>query len=160
MKYIIFPATLIASFLGSVATANAFEVYCVPSLDGISTCTGWKQDQKLDCISSPGGVASCSASDGEKFTCTQDASGVTTCGDIQFDPGKTHQNCTAIGDGSFSCQDSESLTQSTQQSSSVELNAVSDVIGDSAQSLIDNNATENLESLDPLNSTNIPLLKP
>ena len=141
MKYVSFSFILFASLFSVPANANTFNVYCVPSLDGVSTCSGWKENKNLECISSPGGVASCRSSEGDKFTCTQDSSGVTTCGNIQINPGNTQQNCTAIGGRSFSCNNNNS-TQSNQQQSTAELNAISDVIGDSTSSPIKENRNE------------------
>jgi len=86
--------------------ADTFDVYCVPSADGVSTCSGWRDGGTLTCVSSPGGVASCESSAGQQFTCTQDGSGVTTC---QTPQGTTTQSssqnddCTYVGNGSFSC---------------------------------------------------------
>ena len=132
---------LFASLFGIASKANTFEVYCVPSLDGVSTCSGWESNQELQCVSSPGDVASCHSSGGAKFTCTQDASGLTTCEDTVSIPDQSQQNCTAIGVGSFSCQDKPSIT-TNQQGTSEELDAVSDIIGDSTRSPIDNDVTE------------------
>ena len=132
---------LFASLFGIATKANAFEVYCVPSLDGVSTCSGWESNQELQCVSSPGGVASCHSSGGAKFTCTQDSSGLTTCEDNVTIPDRSQQNCTAIGAGSFSCQDEPSIT-TNQQGTSEELDSVSDIIGDNTTSPIDNDITE------------------
>ena len=87
------------------ARSNTFDVYCVPSVDGVSTCSGWEDGGILTCVSSTGGVASCGSSSGQNFTCTQDGAGVTTC----QEPQKTNlssenkDDCTYIGNGSFSC---------------------------------------------------------
>ena len=159
MKYSVLTATFFAVFFGPVANANSFEVYCVPSLDGISTCSGWKKDKKIECISSPGGVASCRSSDGEQFTCTQDSSGVTTCGNIQINPGNTQQNCTAIGDGSFSCNNNDS-TQSNQRQPSNELDAITDIIGDSTSSPIDRDVPEQPAIINPTDIIHTPSLLP
>lgn len=86
-------------------SANSFDVFCVPSVDGVSTCSGWKDGGTLTCVSSTGGVASCKSSSGQRFTCTQDSGGVTTCQNPQTTPQSSNQNddCTYIGNGSFSC---------------------------------------------------------
>ena len=85
-------------------SADSFDVYCVPSTDGISTCSGWKDGGTLTCVSSTGGVASCNSSSGQKFTCTQDGGGVTTCQDPQTtNQSNLNDDCTYIGNGSFSC---------------------------------------------------------
>ena len=85
--------------------AEEFNVYCVPSNDGVSTCSGWSDGGTLTCVSSPGGVASCKSSTGQQFTCVQDGSGVTTCKDPAIDGGSSTDNddCTYIGNGSFNC---------------------------------------------------------
>ena len=143
MKASLLSIILFANLCGVAATrANTFEVYRVPSLDGVSTCSGWQNNQEVQCVSSPGGVASCHSSGGAKLTCTQDASGLTTCEDSESLPEQSQQNCTMIGDGSFSCQNEPSAT-TKQQGMSEDLDAVSDIIGDNTTSPIDNDVTEN-----------------
>lgn len=85
--------------------ADSFDVYCVPSTDGVSTCSGWSDGGTLTCVSSPGGVASCRSTTGRQFTCTQDGSGVTTCQNTVKPTGRAGKgdDCTYIGNGSFSC---------------------------------------------------------
>lgn len=159
MKPTLLSVLLFACLYGPVAKANTFDVYCVPSLDGVSTCSGWQRDQELQCVSSPGGVASCSSSGGAKFTCTQDASGLTTCEDNEVVPDRSQQNCTAIGDGSFSCRD-ELSTGAKQQDPGGELNAVSDIIGDETSSPIDSDILEQLNLINQPDIIDLPLLIP
>jgi hypothetical protein len=85
--------------------ADAFNVFCVPSVDGISTCSGWSDGGTLTCVSSPGGVASCQSNTGRQFTCVQDGSGVTTCQNPQKTTGTSGKgdDCAYVGDGFFSC---------------------------------------------------------
>ena len=89
-------------------SANTFDVYCVPSVDGISTCSGWSDGGTLTCVSSSGGVASCQSSTGRQFTCVQDGSGVTTCQNPEKPMGRSGKgdNCVFIGNGSFNCNNS------------------------------------------------------
>ena len=105
-------AALFGSLL-SLATpasvsAGTFDVYCVPSVDGISTCSGWSDGGTLTCVSSSGGVASCQSSTGRQFTCVQDGSGVTTCQNPEKPMGRSGKgdNCVFIGNGSFNCSNS------------------------------------------------------
>lgn len=86
-------------------SADTFDVYCVPSVDGISTCSGWSDGGTLTCVSSLGGVASCKSTTGRQFTCTQDGSGVTTCQNPSKPLGRVGKgdDCTYIGNGSFAC---------------------------------------------------------
>jgi hypothetical protein len=88
------------------AAADDFNVYCVPSLDGVSTCSGWSDGGTLTCISSPGGVASCRSTTGRQFTCVQDSGGVTTCQNPSRVTGSATKgdNCVYIGNGSFQCE--------------------------------------------------------
>lgn len=87
------------------AMADSFDVYCVPSLNGVSTCSGWSDGGTLTCVSSLGGVASCRSSTGRQFSCVQDGSGVTTCQNPNKTTGRSGKgdDCTFIGNGSFSC---------------------------------------------------------
>ncbi len=98
------PFLFIASFT-LPAKANTFDVFCVPSVDGVSSCTGWKGSQSLTCVASRGGVASCKSTTGDAFNCVQEAGGVTTCQSPPNDSmkDKNNNNCTFIGNGSFSC---------------------------------------------------------
>jgi hypothetical protein len=102
-------AVLLAGLLGCTAagsaSAQSFDVYCVPSADGVSTCSGWSDGGTLTCVSSVGGVASCRSSTGRQFTCVQDGSGVTTCQNPSKPTGRVGKgdDCTYIGNGSFSC---------------------------------------------------------
>ena len=141
------------------ALANTFDVYCVPSLEGVSTCSGWKKDQQLQCISSPGGVATCHSSDKEKFSCTQDVSGLTTCGNAYVAPDKSQQSCTALGDGSFSCQNNIP-PDTRQQNSSNKINAITDIIGENSESIINNSLPEEPESINQFDLINTPTLGP
>ena len=149
----------LAGFYSLTAKANTFDVYCVPSLDGVSTCSGWEQDQKLQCVSSPGGVASCRSSGGARFDCTQDVSGLTTCQNNKTIPGQSHPKCTAIGNGSFSCQDDE-FSQTTNKDTTEALKAVSDIIGDSTSSPIDKDLSDSANFINQRVIINTPSLKP
>jgi hypothetical protein len=96
---------LLSLILPPSVSADSFDVYCVPSVDGISTCSGWSDGGTLTCVSSPGGVASCESTTGRQFTCTQDGSGVTTCQNPNKSPGRIGKgdDCTYIGNGTFTC---------------------------------------------------------
>lgn len=98
-------AGLMYCTLPNQAAADSFDIYCVPSVDGVSTCSGWSDGGTLTCVSSPGGVASCRSSSGRQFTCVQDGSGVTTCQNPTKPTGRVGKgdDCTYIGNGSFSC---------------------------------------------------------
>ena len=159
MKTALFSIIVFAGLYTPSAGANTFNVFCVPSLDGVSTCSGWKQDQKLQCISSPGGVASCRSSEGTQFACTQDVSGLTTCGNNEIIPSQSRQNCTAIGNGSFTCEENEQ-SNTKIKSNSEELNAVSDIIGESTESPIDKDLTGQHDFNIKPSITDIPTLKP
>lgn len=100
-----FLACLLSLALPTPVSADSFDVYCVPSVDGISTCSGWSDGGTLTCVSSPGGVASCQSSTGRQFTCTQDGSGVTTCENPNKPTGGVGKgdDCTYIGNGTFAC---------------------------------------------------------
>jgi hypothetical protein len=94
-------------------SADTFDVYCVPSVDGVSTCSGWSDGGTLTCVSSPGGVSSCQSSTGRQFTCIQDGSGVTTCQNPNKPMGRSGKgdNCVFIGNGSFTCNNSGKNSQ-------------------------------------------------
>ena len=100
-----FLAGLLYLALPTPVLADSFEVYCVPSLDGVSTCSGWSDGGTLTCVSSPGGVASCQSNTGRQVTCVQDGNGVTTCQNPQKTAGTAGKgdNCVYTGDGSFTC---------------------------------------------------------
>jgi hypothetical protein len=85
--------------------ADSFDVFCVPSADGISTCSGWSDGGTLTCVSSAGGVASCQSTTGKRFTCVQSSRGVTTCQDPYKTAGRAGKgdNCVFVGNGSFNC---------------------------------------------------------
>jgi hypothetical protein len=98
-------AFLLSLAQATSVSADTFDVYCVPSVDGISTCSGWSDGGTLTCVSSLGGVASCESTTGRQFTCTQDGSGVTTCQNPSKPSGRVGKgnDCTYIGNGSFTC---------------------------------------------------------
>ncbi|MFM8524168.1 MAG: hypothetical protein ACKOCM_00860 [Cyanobacteriota bacterium] len=87
------------------ALAESFDVYCVPSLNGVSTCSGWSDGGTLTCVASLGGVASCKSTTGRQFSCIQDGNGVTTCQNPNKVTGRSGKgdDCTFIGNGSFVC---------------------------------------------------------
>lgn len=98
-------ATLLSLADSGPSRAESFDVYCVPSLNGVSSCSGWSDGGTLTCVSSPGGVASCQSSTGRQFSCVQDGSGVTTCQNPNKGLGRSGKgdDCTFIGNGSFAC---------------------------------------------------------
>ena len=89
----------------TIVSADTLDVYCVPSVDGVSTCSGWKNGETLTCVSSSGGVASCKSSSEQDIICTQSSAGITTCQDPQSTTGASSENedCSFIGNGSFIC---------------------------------------------------------
>ena len=112
MKIIFVMIALAASVPGILpAKTNAFEVYCVPSLDGVSTCQGWRGDQILNCVTSSGNVSSCRSSIGEEVTCIQEPGNITTCRDkseiTKIKKGGSSA-CTSIGNGSYTCDEKDS----------------------------------------------------
>ena len=117
MKIIFVMIALAASVPGILpAKTNAFEVYCVPSLDGVSTCKGWKGDQILNCVTSRGNVSSCRSSIGEEVTCIQEPGNITTCRDTS-ETTKINKDgssaCTSMGNGSYTCDEKDSPTKTS-----------------------------------------------
>ena len=108
LSSILFFASLLANLTITLPAFASHFVYCHPSADGVSTCSGWKGNKTLNCVSSIGNVASCSTQAGEKVTCTQDRNQIAYCvGIIQATSKKARQDieeCTFIGGGSYSCQ--------------------------------------------------------
>lgn len=98
--------------LATRVSADSFDVYCVPSVDGISTCSGWKDNETLTCVSSSGSVASCKNKSGQKFICTEDRNGITTCQNPHktIEPSNQNDDCTYIGNGSFTCANQKNET--------------------------------------------------
>ncbi len=98
-------ASVMSCIIPTQATADSFDVYCVPSVDGVSTCSGWSDGGTLTCVSSAGGVASCQSNTGRQFTCVQDSGGVTTCQNPLKTTGRSGKgdDCTYVGNGSFAC---------------------------------------------------------
>ena len=105
-KVLIF-GSLLAS-ITNVYPQTPRTLYCHPSADGVSTCSGWKGNETLNCVSSIGNVASCSTQAGEKVTCTQDRNQIASCVGITKATSKKAtqdiEECTFIGGGSYSCQ--------------------------------------------------------
>lgn len=159
MQLVFLPILVLVGLFSSTAKVNAFEVYCVPSLDGVSTCSGWKHDEKLQCVSSPGGVASCRSSGGARFACTQDVSGLTTCENNKTFSSQSNQNCTAIGNGSFSCQD-DGLSQTSNKNNNKDLNPISDIIGDGASNPIEEDQNNIPKLINKSIIIDTPSLKP
>ena len=99
---------LLACLSSYMPAAASHSVYCQPSVDGVSTCIGWKGNGTLNCVSSVGNVASCSTRSGIKVTCSEDRNQVASCVEnirlnskqAEFDK----EECTFIGSGSYSCQ--------------------------------------------------------
>ena len=99
---------LLACLSSYMPAAASHSVYCQPSVDGVSTCIGWKGNGTLNCVSSVGNVASCSTQSGIKVTCSEDRNQVASCVEnirlnskqAEFDK----EECTFIGSGSYSCQ--------------------------------------------------------
>ena len=99
---------LLAFFFPCMPAAASHSVYCQPSVDGVSTCIGWKGNETLNCVSSVGNVASCTTRSGRKVTCSQDRNQIASCVEnIQLDSKQAEldkEECTFIGSGSYSCQ--------------------------------------------------------
>ena len=99
---------LLAIYAFCLPAAASHSVYCQPSVDGVSTCIGWKGNEILNCVSSVGNVASCSTRSGRKVTCSQDRNQIASCVEnIQLDSKQAEldkEECTFIGSGSYSCQ--------------------------------------------------------
>ena len=101
--------SLAATFLAfPPAQAQEFQVYCINSGDGTTTCSGWDGGETLTCVNDAGGVSSCSTPSGRSFICVLDSGGVASCsrgqGVSDFD--KSHvggTDCTFTGDGNFTC---------------------------------------------------------
>lgn len=103
------PLALRISLIGLIAMASPlraqqFQVFCVSNNDGTVSCQGWRGGEALTCVSSPGGVSSCSTPSGRRFTCVIESGGVTTCSDPRADgSGRPGTDCTFTGDGNFVC---------------------------------------------------------
>ena len=108
LSSILFFASLLVDLARPLPAATSHFVYCHPSADGVSTCSGWKGNETLNCVSSIGNVASCSTQAGEKVTCTQDRNQISSCVGITKATSKKDsqdiEECTCIGGGSYSCQ--------------------------------------------------------
>ena len=109
LSKVLFFGSLIANINNVFLFADAPHfVYCHPSADGVSTCSGWKGNETLNCVSSIGNVASCTTQAGEKVTCTQDRNQISSCVGITKATSKKAsqdiEECTFIGGGSYSCQ--------------------------------------------------------
>ncbi|MCS5690758.1 hypothetical protein NZK33_02015 [Cyanobium sp. FGCU-6] len=90
--------------MASPLRAQQFQVFCVSNNDGTVSCQGWRGGETLTCISSRGGVSSCSTPSGRRFTCVIEPGGVTTCSDPRADgSGRPDTDCTFTGDGNFTC---------------------------------------------------------
>lgn len=108
-RHVVATVTVLAGFFAIASPrdvlADTFNVFCIPSVDGVSTCSGWSDGGTLTCVSSVGGVASCRSTTGRQFTCVQDSGGVTSCQNPMKSGGRSGKGdqCTYIGNGSFSC---------------------------------------------------------
>ena len=121
---------LIGTLIVQPVKSKDYDVFCVPSLDGVSTCNGWRGNETLTCVASTGGVASCTSTAGEKVTCIEEPGGVTTCKNPntadQVD--STNNDCTFIGNGSFRCNEKVKKYKESET-------GIVDVIGNESRSL-------------------------
>ena len=136
MKIIFVMIAVAASIPGILpAKSNAFDVYCVPSLDGVSTCQGWRGDQILNCVTSSGNVSSCRSSIGEEVTCIQEPGNITTCRETseitKLKKGGSSA-CTSIGNGSYTCDEENSPAKTSIITSDEE---IIDIVGGESTNL-------------------------
>ena len=98
---------LLACLFSYTPAAASHSVYCQPSVDGVSTCIGWKGNETLNCVSSVGNVASCTTRSGREVTCSQDRNQVASCVEnIKLNSKQAEvdkEECIFIGSGSYSC---------------------------------------------------------